>query len=109
MDVYFWLSLHRRSTSMSRHPLAREIFQRIATRATVIGVRIIMLDVPDRRPVEDVFCTDALYQRLFESAGLRLLDLQSPLASGEEASRWVSETRTAAWTIYVLDPVALTM
>jgi SAM-dependent methyltransferase len=41
-------------------------------------VRIIMLDVPDRRPVEDVFCTDALYRRLFESAGLRLLDVQSP-------------------------------
>jgi SAM-dependent methyltransferase len=65
-------------------------------------VRIIMLDVPDHRPVEDVFCTDALYQRLFESAGLRLLDVQSPLATGKEATRWVSETRTAAWTIYVL-------
>ena len=37
MDVYFWLSLHRRSTSMSGHPLARVTFLRIATRATVIG------------------------------------------------------------------------
>ena len=62
-------------------------------------VRIIMLDVPDRRPVEDVFCTDAFYRRLFKSAGLRLLDVQSPLATGKEATRWVSETRTAAWTI----------
>jgi SAM-dependent methyltransferase len=65
-------------------------------------VRIIMLDVPDQRPVEDVFCTDALYQRLFESAGLRLLDVQSPLATGKETTRWISETRIAAWTIYVL-------
>jgi SAM-dependent methyltransferase len=65
-------------------------------------VRIIMLDVPDRRPVEDVFCTDAHYRRLFESAGLRVLDVQSPLATGKEDTRWVSETRTVAWTIYVL-------
>jgi len=42
-------------------------------------VRIIMLDVPDRRPVEDVFCTDGHYLRLFESAGLRVLDVQSRL------------------------------
>jgi hypothetical protein len=69
-------------------------------------VRIIMLDVPDRRPVEDVFCTDAHYRRLFESAGLRVLDVQTPLATGKETKRWVSETRTAAWAIYVLGPVA---
>jgi len=71
-------------------------------------VRIIMLDVPDRRPVEDVFCTDRLYRRLFESAGFRLLDVQSPLATGKEATPWISETRIAAWTIYVLGPVTLT-
>jgi hypothetical protein len=65
-------------------------------------VRIIMLDVPDRRPVEDVFCTEVHYRRLFESAGLRVLDVQSPLATGKEATRWVSETTTAAWTIYIL-------
>ena len=72
-------------------------------------VRIIMLDVPDRRPVEDVFCTDAHYRRLFESARLRVLDVQSPLATGKEATQWISETRTAAWTIYVLGSVTLTM
>src|SRR5919106_3204662 len=68
-------------------------------------VRIIMLDVPDRRPVEDVFCTDAHYRRLFESAGLRVLDVQSPLATGKESTRWVSETTTPAWGIYVLSSV----
>jgi len=68
-------------------------------------VRIIMLDVPDRRAVEDVFCTDAHYVRLFESAGLRVLDVQRPLATGKEPTRWVSETTTAAWTIYVLGSV----
>lgn len=65
-------------------------------------VHIIMLDVPDHRPVEDVFCTDAHYRRLFESARLRVIDVQSPLATGKEATRWVSETITAAWTIYVV-------
>ena len=72
-------------------------------------VRIIMLDVPDRRPVEDVFCSDAHYRRLFESTALRVLDVQSPLATGKEATQWVSETTTAAWTIYVLGSVTLTM
>src|ERR1041385_3569429 len=65
-------------------------------------VRIIMLDVPDRRPVEDVFCTDVQYRRLFESAGLKVLDLHKPLATGEETTLWISETATSAWTIYVL-------
>ena len=65
-------------------------------------VRIIMLDVPDHRPVEDVFCTDAHYRQLFENAGLRVLDVLKPLATGKESMRWVSETTTAAWTIYVL-------
>jgi SAM-dependent methyltransferase len=65
-------------------------------------VRIVMLDVPDRRPVEDVICTDDHYQRLFASAALRVLDVQSPLATGKEPTRWVSERTTAPWTIYVL-------
>jgi SAM-dependent methyltransferase len=68
-------------------------------------VRIVMLDVSDRRPVEDVFCTDAHYQRLFENAGLRVLDIHSPLATGNEPTRWISEINTAAWTIYVLGHV----
>lgn len=67
-------------------------------------VRIIMLDVPDRRPVEDVFCTDALYLRLFEDAGLKPLDVKKPLATGKELTHWISETKTSAWTIYVLGP-----
>ena len=65
-------------------------------------VRIVMLDVPDRRPVEDVLCTDAHYRQLFESVSLALLDVQSPLSTGREPTQWVSETTTAPWTIYVL-------
>ena len=65
-------------------------------------VRIVMLDVPDRRPVEDVFCTDAHYRKLFENAALEVLEVENPLATGKEATRWVSETKTSPWTIYVL-------
>ena len=65
-------------------------------------VRIIMLDVSDRRPVEDVFCSDAHYRCLFQSAGFRVLDIHKPLATGKEGAQWVSETTTSAWTIYVL-------
>ena len=71
-------------------------------------VRIIMLDVSDHRPIDDVFCSDAQYRHLFDSAGLSVLDVQRPLATGQEATRWVSETTTAAWTIYVLGSVSLT-
>lgn len=65
-------------------------------------VRIVMLDVSDRRPVEDILCSDAHYRRLFESAQLGVLDSQSPLATGKETTQWVSEMSTAPWTIYVL-------
>ena len=88
-----WVSFSTRDFSENRHASDGD------------RVRIIMLDVPDRRPVEDVFCTDAQYRRLFENAGLRVLDIQSPLATGKETTRWISETTTAAWTIYVLGPV----
>ena len=40
--------------------------------------------------------------------GLKVLDLHRPLATGEETTRWISETTTAAWTIYVLGPAGLT-
>jgi SAM-dependent methyltransferase len=88
-----WVSFSTRDFSENRHASDGD------------RVRIIMLDVPDRRPVEDVFCTDAQYRRLFENARLRVLDVQSPLATGKETTRWISETTTAAWTIYVLGPV----
>ena len=89
-----WASFSTRDFSENRHASDGD------------RVRIIMLDVPDRRPVEDVFCTDTHYLGLFESAGLRVLDVQRPLATGKESTRWVSETTTAAWTIYVLAPVS---
>jgi hypothetical protein len=81
----------------------RSILPESTTFASVGMLKADALSALHQRPVEDVFCTDALYRRLFESAGLKLLDVQSPLATDKEATRWISETRIAAWTIYVLD------
>ena len=65
-------------------------------------VQIIMLDVPDRRPVVDIVCSDAHYRELFEAVGLWVIETVRPLASGSESIQWVSETTIPPWTIYVL-------
>ena len=66
------------------------------------SVRIVMLDVADRRPVVDILCSDTHYRELFEAVGLCVLDAVRPLATGEESMQWVSETTIPPWTIYVL-------
>lgn len=65
-------------------------------------VRIIMTDVEDRRPVEDIFWTEDSYRETYAAAGLTLLAMDKPLASPDEPYAWVNETRIAPWTIYVL-------
>ncbi|MBI5534351.1 MAG: methyltransferase domain-containing protein [Deltaproteobacteria bacterium] len=65
-------------------------------------VRIVMKDVDDPRPVEDVLWSDDDYRRVYQSAGLEPVAVSCPLASGQEPVRWVSETRIAPWCIYVL-------
>ncbi len=66
------------------------------------AVRIVMLDVPDRRPVVDILCTDSHYRELFASAGFAVVEVLRPLATGREPVRWVSETTIPPWTLYVL-------
>lgn len=66
-------------------------------------VRIVMLDVPDRRPVEDVLCTEADYERLFREAGLRLLETHHPLGRPSDPWEWVSEEEVSPWSIHVLE------
>lgn len=65
-------------------------------------VRIIMTDVDDRRPVEDVLWTDDGYRDIYEQAGLEVIDLHQPLAHESEPFQWVNETRLSPWSIYVL-------
>jgi len=65
-------------------------------------VRIVMLDVEDKRPVEDIVWSDEDYRDVFRRAGLTLLETRKPLATAAEPYEWVSETRIAPWVIYIL-------
>ena len=65
-------------------------------------VRIITTEFEDRRPAEDILWTDESYRDVYSQAGLQVVEMCQPLARGDERYRWVSETRIAPWTIYVL-------
>lgn len=65
-------------------------------------VRIIMTDVEDRRPVEDVIFPEADYRRVYAEAGLEVVEVYRPLGRADEPFQWVNETKIAPWTIYVL-------
>lgn len=65
-------------------------------------VKIVTTDFDDRRPAEDILCTDESYRELYARSGLSLLSTYRPLANVEEPYPWVSETRIAPWAIYVL-------
>jgi SAM-dependent methyltransferase len=66
-------------------------------------VLIVMLDVEDGRPVEDVVWTDESYRDVYRRAGLALLATYRPLGASTEPYAWVSETSIAPWVIYVLE------
>ena len=65
-------------------------------------VRIVMLDVKDARPVEDVVCSDEEYRGVYERAGLEVIRTYRPLGRADEPYPWVSETSIPPWVIYVL-------
>jgi SAM-dependent methyltransferase len=67
-------------------------------------VLIVMLDVEDRRPVEDILWTDDAYREAYQRAGLIPLKTYRPLGRPTEPLAWVSETKVAPWVIYVLGP-----
>lgn len=76
-----------------------------ANRAARTGdvVRIIMLDVPDRRPVDDVLWERADFLEVYRRAGLRRLEEHLPLGRPDEPFAWVSECEVAPWVIDVLE------
>ena len=65
-------------------------------------VRIIMTDVEDQRPVEDILWTDEAYREVYRQAALKLVETYKPLAKDSEPYEWVNETKIAPWVIYVL-------
>lgn len=65
-------------------------------------VKIVMTDVEDRSPVEDIFWTEEDYRKLFELAGLELEETYKPLGLDIEPYFWVNEKEIAPWIIFVL-------
>jgi ubiquinone/menaquinone biosynthesis C-methylase UbiE len=65
-------------------------------------VRIIMTDVEDQRPVEDIIWADEAYQEVYKRAGLELVQTYKPLGTESEPYKWLNETQIAPWVIYVL-------
>ncbi len=65
-------------------------------------VKIVMTDVEDQRPVEDILWADDAYREIYNSAGLKVMETLKPLARTDEPFEWVNETKIAPWVIYVL-------
>jgi SAM-dependent methyltransferase len=65
-------------------------------------VKIIVTELKDKRPVEDIIWTDEDYKRTFKRSCLELEHSYKPLAIENEPYEWVNETRISPWCIYVL-------
>ncbi len=66
-------------------------------------VQIIMTDVEDQRPVEDVIWFHEDYLSLLQGAGLQLTGSYLPLGNSAEPFAWKSEMEVAPWVIYVVN------
>lgn len=65
-------------------------------------VRNLIIDIDDKRAVEDYLCLDEDYRQIFALAGWHLVDIYQPLGQPDEPFEWVNETSIPPWTIYVL-------
>ena len=88
--VHEWASFSTREFPENRDAKSGEV------------VRIVMTDVKDRRPVEDVVCTKAAYRDLYRESGLEVVSSYEPLGREDEPVAWVNETRLAPWRIDLL-------
>jgi SAM-dependent methyltransferase len=69
-------------------------------------VRIVIKDGGDPRPVDDQRWFDYDYRAAFAAAGLEVLAVHRPLATGGEDVDWISETEIPPWVIYVTGAAA---
>lgn len=65
--VHEWALFSTRDFPENRHPKSGD------------WVRIVMLDVANRRPVEDIFTTDDAYREAYHRAGLEVTAVHRPL------------------------------
>jgi len=91
-EIYLneWASFSTREFPENRNAKAGDI------------VKIITTDFEDRSPCLDILCPHESYLELFAGAGLRIVEHRKPLAMGNEPYGWVSETKIAPWSIYVV-------
>ena len=68
--------------------------------------RIVMLDVEDRRPIEDILWTHDDYLDVYQRAGLLLYRTYRPMGKPTEGFAWKTELTIAPWAIYVLGAAA---
>jgi len=66
-------------------------------------VRVVMLDVPDSRPVEDILWKHEDYLTVYQEAGLAVETVYRPLGRDDEEFPWVTELNIPPWAIYVLN------
>jgi len=90
--LYEWASFSTRDYPENRNARSGDI------------VRIVTTEFADRRPCEDILCTDDSYREIYARAGLEVAATYKPLARGDEPYPWVNETKIAPWIIYVLAP-----
>lgn len=69
-------------------------------------VKIIITEIADKRPVEDVIWLNGDYLDVYDKSGLNLVATYKPLGKETEPYDWVNETKIAPWVIYVLNKPA---
>ena len=92
MYTHEWVSFTTRDFPANRTARAGDL---VRTRIRGIG---------DERPVDDVLWPDASYHEVFAAAGLSVVEMLKPVATGTEGEAWISETGVAPWAVYVLAP-----
>lgn len=65
-------------------------------------VKIIVTDLEDKRPVDDIVWSERKYRQTYRMSGLVPVEIHRPLATGKESYPWVNETRIPPWCIYIL-------
>ena len=90
MYTHEWASFSTKDFPQNKHSKSGDV------------VQIIITDFDDKRPCYDILCSNDDYKKLFKKAGLGLINTYKPLSKGDGPYKWISETKIAPWTIYVL-------
>lgn len=65
-------------------------------------VRIVTREFKSGKPAEDILCTPDAYRAIYDECELGIVAEERPLGRDEDGVTWLSETKIAPWTIYVL-------